>query len=94
MSGRVLSTDQAKTAITQIQSIINGGLTEQINALDRQGQTLSQPDTWDGQLAVQFRQDVWPKTKKALDSAVTELTTLREQLQKIATNIMQAGGNA
>ncbi len=94
MSGRVLSTDQAKQAITQMQNIINGGLTEQITALDKQGQTLSQPDVWDGQLANQFRGDVWPKTKKALDNAVTELQTLREQLQKIAQNIMQAGGNA
>ena len=94
MAGRVLSTDQAKTAITQMQSIITGGLTEQINALDKQGQQLSQPDIWDGQLAQQFRGDVWPKTKTALDAAVTELNALREQLQKIAQNIMQAGGNA
>jgi uncharacterized protein YukE len=94
MAGRVLSTDQAKTAITQMQSIITGGLTEQINALDKQGQQLSQPDIWDGQLAQQFRGDVWPKTKTALDAAVTELNALREQLQKIAQNIMTAGGNA
>jgi uncharacterized protein YukE len=94
MSGRVLSTDQAKQAITQIQTIVNGGLTEQINQLDKQGQQLSQADVWDGQLASQFRGEVWPKTKKALDQAVTELTALREQLQKIAQNIMQAGGNA
>lgn len=93
MSGRVLSTDQAKQAITQIQTIINGGLTEQINSLDKQGQQLSQPDVWDGQLANQFRGEVWPKTKKALDQAVTELTALREQLLKIAQNIMTAGGN-
>ena len=94
MSGRVLSTEQAKQTITQIQNIVNGGLTDQINQLDRQGQTLSQPDVWDGQLAGQFRSEVWPKTKKALDSAVQELTALREQLQRISTNIMQAGGNA
>lgn len=94
MSGRVLSTDQAKQAITQIQSIVHGGLTEQISQLDRQGQQLSQSDVWDGQLASQFRGDTWPRTKKALDAAVAELTALREQLQKINQNIMQAGGNA
>ncbi len=94
MSGRVLSTDQAKQAISQIQTIVNGGLTEQIAQLDRQGQQLSQPDVWDGQLAQQFRGEVWPGTKKALDAAVNELTALREQLQRIAQNIMAAGGNA
>jgi len=35
---RVLSTDEAKEAIRQIQSIVNGGLTDQIQALDNQGQ--------------------------------------------------------
>ena len=94
MPGRVLSTDQAKQAIAQIQTIVNGGLTEQIDALDRQGQQLSQPDVWDGQLAAQFRSEVWPRTRKALDQAVAELTALREQLARISTNIMQAGGNA
>lgn len=91
---RVLSTDQAKTAIQQIQAIVNGGLTEQINRLDAQGQTLSQPDVWDGHLAQQFRGQVWPQTKKALDNCVTELAGLREQLARISQNIMAAGGNA
>lgn len=52
---RVLSTDEAKEAIRQIQSIVNGGLTDQIQALDNQGQRLSAPDVWDGPLASQFR---------------------------------------
>jgi uncharacterized protein YukE len=94
MTGRVLSTQQAQQAITRIQTIVNGGLTEQIDALDRQGQLLSQPDLWDGQLALQFRSDTWPQTRQALHAFVGELTALREQLQRISTNIMQAGGNA
>lgn len=94
MSGRVLSTTEAKTAITQIQSIINSGLADQIKKLDAQGKQLSIPEVWDGQLAAQFRNDVWPKTKSALDQAVVELNTLQQQLQKIAQNIMTAGGNA
>lgn len=40
---RVLSSDEAKSAITRIQEIINGGLSEQISALDGQGQLLSDP---------------------------------------------------
>ena len=91
---RVLSTEQAKTAITQMQAIINGGLTEQISKLDAQGKVLSDPNVWDGQLAQAFRGDTWPQTKSALDKAKTELDQLREQLQRIAQNIMQAGGNA
>ena len=93
MSARVLSTEQAKTAIVQVQAIINGGLTEQISKLDAQGKVLSNPDVWDGQLASQFRDSTWPQTKSALDRARTELDQLREQLQRIAGNIMTAGGN-
>ncbi|QWW19529.1 hypothetical protein I6B53_10715 [Schaalia sp. 19OD2882] len=94
MSGRVLSSEQAKTAITQLQNIINGGLTDQINALNTQGQTLSQPDVWDGPLAETFRSSTWPETKAALDKAKQELEELRDQLQKISQNIMSAGGGA
>ncbi len=41
---RVLSTEQAKTAIRQMQAIINGGFTDQISQLDAQGRTLSACD--------------------------------------------------
>ena len=94
MAARVLSTDQAKSAIQQVQGIINGGLVEQITKLDAQGKILSNPDVWDGPLAQQFRDSTWPETKSALDKAHTELDQLREQLQKIATNIMTAGGGS
>ncbi|WP_237232769.1 pyrophosphorylase, partial [Rothia nasisuis] len=70
---RVLSTEEAKSAISRIQEIINGGLTEQISALDSQGQLLSDPNNWDGPLAQQFRGSTWPETKTALDKAKTEL---------------------
>ena len=66
MAARVLSTDQAKSAITQIQAIINGGLTEQISKLDSQGKVLSNPDVWDGPLAQQFRDSTWPETKSCM----------------------------
>jgi hypothetical protein len=91
---RVLSTEQAKSAIIQIQQIVNGGLVEQITRLDQQGKTLSDPNVWDGPLASQFRNDTWPGTKAALDKAHQELDELRDQLQKIAHNIMVAGGGS
>ena len=92
MGRRVLSTDRAKASIQQVQAIINGGLAEQINKLDAQGKILSEPDVWDGPLAQQFRDQIWPETKSALDNAQRELEELRQQLQKISQNIMTAGG--
>jgi uncharacterized protein YukE len=94
MAARVLSTDQAKTSIQQVQAIINGGLSEQISKLDGQGKILSDPEVWDGPLAQQFRDSTWPETKSALDKAKVELDELRGQLEKISQNIMTAGGGA
>ena len=91
---RVLSTEEAKSAIRQIQSIINGGFTDQITQLDAQGRILSDPNVWDGPLAAQFRGSVWPETKSALDKAKTQLEELRTQLDKISQDIFTAGGGA
>lgn len=93
---RVLSTEQAKSAIGQVQSIINGGFTDQISALDSQGRILSDPNVWDGPLAAEFRGSTWPETKAALDKAKQELELeqLRGQLQKISQDIFSAGGGA
>ncbi len=89
---RVLSTAEAKTAIQQMQSIINGGFTDQITQLDAQGKTLSDPNTWDGPLAEKFRGSTWPETRAALQKAKTELEELRGQLDQISQNIFSAGG--
>ncbi|HEV7805723.1 MAG TPA: hypothetical protein VGO80_07895 [Solirubrobacteraceae bacterium] len=67
-------------------------MTEQIERLDREGKTLSDPNVWDGPLAQQFRDQTWPETKSALEKAKQELDELRGQLQKISDNIMSAGG--
>jgi hypothetical protein len=92
MALRVLSTEAAKTAIVGVQSIVNGGLLDEIGKLDQQGRTLSNPEVWDGPLAQQFRDQTWPETKAALDRARVELDELRDQLQRISQNIMTAGG--
>lgn len=92
MAMRVLSTEAAKTAIVQVQAIVNGGLVDEINKLDQQGRTLSNSEVWDGPLAQQFRDQTWPETKTALDRARQELDELRDQLQRISQNIMTAGG--
>lgn len=89
---RVLSSEEAKTAITQMQNIISGGLVEQIRNLDTQGQKLCDPNVWDGKLAVDFRQQ-WPETNRALDTVVLQLEELRTKIQSINSDIMTAGGN-
>lgn len=89
---RVLSTEEAKSAIRQIQNIVNGGLTDQITALDGQGRILSDQNVWDGPLASNFRSSTWPETKAALDKAKVELEELRVQLDKISEDIFSAGG--
>ena len=38
-SGRVLSSPEAKQSVTRMQTIINQGLLDQINLLDREGTT-------------------------------------------------------
>ena len=89
---RVLSTDQARSALQQMQQVVDSGLTEAFDRLDHQGRTLSDPEVWDGPLARHFRDDTWPRTHEALGRARNELGDLREQLARIADNIMAAGG--
>lgn len=77
-----------------MQSIINGGFTDQITQLDSQGKTLSDPGIWDGPLAEKFRGSTWPETRAALDKAKQELEQLRTQLHSISQNIFAAGGGS
>lgn len=89
---RVLSTEMAKSSIRTMATIINSDLAEQIRRLDQEGNTLSQPDVWDGSLAIQFRSS-WPTTSRALQSVKAELEQLRIRVEKINADIMVAGGN-
>ncbi|NNJ12403.1 pyrophosphorylase [Chloroflexales bacterium ZM16-3] len=90
---RVLSTGTARQSITRFQSIVNGPLLDQINELHSQGQILSQPENWDGQLASQFR-SYWSETNGKLRQIQQALEELRRQVAQINQNIMQAGGNS
>jgi len=92
MGDRVLSTATAQTAIQRMQQIINGPLLEQISALNREGQVLSDQNNWDGRLATEFRSK-WPEINSALNKTKQELEELRNNVQKINENIMTAGGN-
>lgn len=90
---RVLATESARTAVDGMRSTIDGQLTTDIDAIIRHGETLSQPDVWDGQLARTFR-DGWPTTSRQLREARDELLRLNAEVNRIRANIMQAGGNA
>ncbi len=92
MGTRVLATDQAKQTIQQFHALINGSLTESIRKLDQLGQQLSDPNTWDGPLAREFRGQVWPQARSANQKMLQELDRLRGEVQKITTDIMLAGG--
>jgi len=92
MTDRVLSSGQAREAITQLQRILSSDLEAQITALTNAANTLSQPDVWDGRLAAKFRTD-WETQQKTLTNARDALQQLREQAQQINQEIMRAGGN-
>ena len=92
MADRVLTTATAKQSIQKMQQIITGPLLEQLSALNREGQTLSEPNNWDGRLAQEFRNQ-WRETYANLQKTKDNLEELRANIQKINENIMQAGGN-
>ncbi len=89
---RVLSTTEARDAITRMQAIIGGGLTEQVAQLKTQGQVLCDPNVWDGALAAQFR-GAWPQSSATLDRVTNELEELRLRVERVTSDIMLAGGN-
>ncbi len=92
MTDRVLSTETAKQSIKKMQQVINGPLMEQIEALNREGQTLSDPNVWDGNRAQQFRGE-WPDMHSALTKAREAVEQLRQKAEGINRDIMTAGGN-
>jgi uncharacterized protein YukE len=90
---RVLSTDEAKTTITQMRALLDGGLETTLQQLKAQGTTLSDPNVWDGTKAVEFR-GYWQDTATKLDALKAALTDLHTKITAINADIMSAGGNA
>lgn len=89
---RVLATDDAKTAISQLKNLVNGNLEQLLGQLDQQGQKLSDPHCWDGPRAIEFRSTVWPDTSRSLKQVKSALDELRVKLDGITSDIMRAGG--
>ena len=94
MSDIIKVTPEAKDANTQIGSITDGGLTDQINSLHQQAQILADPNFWDGPHAVQFRNQIRPSVHKRLTDAAAAVNEVKAHSQTIHSDISQAGGGA
>lgn len=90
--GKVLTTEEARQHIDRLQTLINSGLTQQLQSIKREGNDLSRPDVWEGRYAQQFR-DIWPETSRSLEHAAEQLEELRRQVELINRDIWGAGGN-
>jgi hypothetical protein len=93
MSIRVLSSDQARTSAGRFLSVVNGGLLDQIGQLKSEGDVLSNPEVWDGNLARQFRESIWPEARTSLDRTLESLRELQRRVAAITSEILSAGGN-
>ncbi|MBO0837970.1 MAG: pyrophosphorylase [Actinobacteria bacterium] len=91
MSARVLSTPQGTQAAQRLQAILSGSLAGDLKQIQQAGQTLSNPNDWDGPDAVRFRSQ-WASESRVLQQAITHLDQLQKQAQTILQTIMQAGG--
>lgn len=92
MADRVLSTAVSREAVQQLRNIIVGPFLDQITALDKQGDILSNSNEWDGKLAEDFR-TTWEDTHQKLLQTKDALEELRANIQTIHDNIWTAGGN-
>jgi uncharacterized protein YukE len=79
--------------VTQLRTAIDGSLGDTLATIKQSGDTLAQPDVWDGTLASDFRSNTWPAVVSALNNMQTQLGNLHQKLNSIQTNIQEAGGN-
>ena len=90
---RVLTTPEAQTASSQMGTIINGQLADDISGLITQGNILEDPNVWEGPHAATFRAG-WPNTRTQLTEALTQLGTLQTAIERVRADIVTAGGGA
>ncbi len=87
----MLSTDRAKNAARQMNSLLTGTLRAQLAALKQHGQALCSPAVWDGPAAARFRSQQWPPMSLSMDQALRALASLEKSAQTAVDNIIQAG---
>lgn len=89
-SARVLATQDAKTAATQLVQL-SGQLKDEIAKVIAQGNKLADPNQWDGKLAQGWRND-WGNDQKQLQNSSQQLDSLQKRAQQAVDAIIQAGG--
>jgi hypothetical protein len=92
-TGRVVADDIAHQASKTVLSIVNSELPDAFKKLNAAGNDLIDPQHWDGNLANEFRGNVWPKVQADLAKMQTSLVDLQQAVDRILGNISQAGGN-
>jgi hypothetical protein len=55
------------------------------------GQTLSRPELWDGQNALAFRSQLWPRASVSIDRLVAQLDRLSGTAERVVRDVMAAG---
>lgn len=91
-TGTVKSTQEAIDAIQRMMNAINGGLTDAISQFKTDGEIVNDPDKYEGTAAAGFRSE-WPGVKTALDTTITKLNELADNVMAVNSNIQEAGGN-
>lgn len=91
--GRVVADGTAQSASKKFLSTLNNDLPNSLKALNDAGRDLTDPHHWDGNVAQDFRSNVWPKVQSDLTKMQSSLKDLQGQVDKILTGIMKAGGN-
>jgi hypothetical protein len=89
--GEVRSTDEAISAIRNMQNTIKGGLLDNITYFVGEGDKLN-PTNFAGGSANQFYGE-WPDTKTALNNAVERLKMMADDVMTVNVNMQTAGGN-
>jgi hypothetical protein len=91
MSTRVLATSRAISASQQMARLLDGQIQAQLQAVRDAGRLLSDPRSWDGTSAVQFRTQQWPQASRSVDGALQTLQSLQRSAEKVVESIVQAG---
>jgi len=91
MSQRTVTTPEAHQTAREMATLIASELTGTVRALKAQGDILTQPTNWDGGLANEFKNTVWPSVETALNKMLTELDALQVGIKSVNQSISAAG---
>ena len=92
MSQEAYANGVAVDACKQMKTIVQGGLTEAIQQLCRQGDLLANGLNWKGNRAQQFEGE-WQQMRQALHRAQEAVEQLRAKADETLEAIQRAAGN-